>query len=108
MASQYPPGYQPELDDDGFLKDPALWDEDFARSLARIDGLGDLGPAHFSILRYLREHYLAHGALPPMKHVCRATHLPFHAVGDLFHGAREAWRLAGLPNPGEEAKSYMA
>jgi len=25
----------------------------------------------------------------------------------LFHGTREAWRIAGLPDPGEEARAYM-
>jgi tRNA 2-thiouridine synthesizing protein E len=25
----------------------------------------------------------------------------------LFPSPREAWRIAGLPNPGEEAKAYM-
>ena len=26
---------------------------------------------------------------------------------DLFRSVRTAWRVAGLPNPGEEAKAYM-
>jgi tRNA 2-thiouridine synthesizing protein E len=34
-------------------------------------------------------------------------HLGKYAVDRLFGGCREAWRIAGLPNPGEEAKSYM-
>jgi hypothetical protein len=25
----------------------------------------------------------------------------------LFPNPREAWRVAGLPNPGEEAKTYL-
>jgi len=29
-------------------------------------------------------------------------------VQHLFGGCRSAWRLAGLPNPGEEALSYMS
>jgi tRNA 2-thiouridine synthesizing protein E len=34
-------------------------------------------------------------------------HLGEHGVQRLFGGCREAWRIAGLPNPGEEAKNYM-
>jgi tRNA 2-thiouridine synthesizing protein E len=30
-----------------------------------------------------------------------------HAVQRLFGGCRAAWRIAGLPNPGDEALSYM-
>jgi tRNA 2-thiouridine synthesizing protein E len=43
-----------------------------------------------------------------MRHVCGVTHLEKHCVTDLFgNGSKEAWRVAGLPNPGEEAKAYM-
>jgi len=28
-------------------------------------------------------------------------------VENLFRSEREAWRIAGLPDPGEEAKAYM-
>ena len=30
-----------------------------------------------------------------------------HCVDKLFHSQREAWRVAGLPDPGEEARAYM-
>jgi len=66
-----------------------------------------LGPDHWSVIFYLREHHLENGSLPVMSHVCRVMHLGKYAVEGLFGGCREAWRIAGLPNPGEEAKSYM-
>lgn len=31
-----------------------------------------------------------------------------HCVKQLFGGPLEAWRIAGLPDPGEEARAYMA
>ena len=43
-----------------------------------------------------------------MEQVCRTAHLGKHAVHWLFGGCRSAWRIAGLPNPGEEALSYMS
>jgi len=96
-----------DFDEDGFLKDPGVWSQELAEIIAELDGIGSLGPDHWSIISYLREHHLKYGSLPVMSHVCRKQNLKKRAVMDLFGGCREAWRVSGLPNPGEEAKSYM-
>jgi tRNA 2-thiouridine synthesizing protein E len=95
------------VDEDGFLVDPDTWTRTAAQLLADVDGVGALGNEHWAIIEYLRGHYLAHGTLPVMRHVCRVNHLERDAVRRLFGGCREAWRVSGLPNPGEEAKAYM-
>ncbi|GEM_PF-261359 len=95
------------FDEDGFLQDPHSWTRAAARGIAELDGIGDLGPDHWAILFYLREHHLTYGSLPPMSQVCRTHGLDRGAVKRLFGGCREAWRIAGLPNPGPEALSYM-
>ena len=95
------------IDEDGFLVDPDTWTQETSQLMATLDGIGTLGTEHWAVVEYLRGHYLAHGTLPVMRHVCRASHLDRDAVRRLFGGCREAWRVAGLPNPGEEAKAYM-
>jgi tRNA 2-thiouridine synthesizing protein E len=95
------------FDEDGFLLDPLQWDEDLAQDIAQADHIGGLTESHFRIIRYLREHYLQNQTLPVMRHVCRSLGLEAHSVHQLFGSCREAWRVAGLPNPGEEAKAYM-
>lgn len=97
---------QPIFDRDGFLVDPASWDEELARQIAACDGMNELGEEHWAIIRFLREHYLD-GGLPAVSHVCRVNHFEPLCLPSLFHSVRAAWRIAGLPNPGEEAKSYM-
>jgi len=97
----------PAFDDDGFLLDFRHWHRELSQTIAELDGIGPLGPDHWAIIAYLREGYLSYGSLPPLSQVCRDLHLDRHAVQNLFGGCREAWRVAGLPNPGEEAKSYM-
>lgn len=97
----------PEFDEDGFLNDPSSWTPEMSSLIAKMDGLSPLTDKHWSIIRYLREHYLRYGTLPVMAHVCRVNHLHKDAVRQLFGGVRAAWRVAGLPNPGEEAKAYM-
>ncbi len=97
----------PPIDTDGFMQDPALWTEQIATTIARLDGIQDLTDSHWRVIEYLRDHYLRNGTLPVMRHVCLTLHQSQNCVDELFRTPREAWRIAGLPNPGEEAKSYM-
>jgi len=95
------------FDDDGFLINSDAWSRETARLLAEMDGLGKLGPDHWAVILYLREKYLESQGLPVMSRICRIMHLGKHGVQRLFGSCREAWRISGLPNPGEEAKNYM-
>lgn len=96
-----------EFDEDGFLIDPACWTCEAAEQMACANGLQKLEDAHWEIIRELREHYLKCGAIVPPAHVCRLVSRDPQCVSELFPSMLEAWRIAGLPNPGEEAKSYM-
>ncbi len=96
-----------EFDEDGFLKEPGTWTKETARLIADLDGLGPLGPDHWALIFYLRERHMKYGSLPVMAHACRVNHLKKDAVRTLFGGCKPLWRIAGLPNPGEEAKAYM-
>ena len=96
------------LDNEGFLRDPLAWNEAVAARIARHDGLGPVTREHWVIIRALRAHYLQVGAAPPaFSHVCHAHHMEKHCVEHLFSSQREAWRIAGLPDPGDEAWTYM-
>jgi len=39
--------------------------------------------------------------------VCRDAGVERERVNEMFGYCLNAWRIAGLPNPGEEAKSYL-
>lgn len=97
---------QPIFDQDGFLANPDVWNENLAREIAACDGVAELNEAHWAIIRFLRGHYLE-GGLPAVSHVCRINHFDPLCFPSLFRSVRSAWRIAGLPNPGEEAKAYM-
>lgn len=97
----------PAFDGDGFLWETSAWDEDMARRIAALDGLGNLDEAQMAVLRSLRSSYLRLGAPPALPHVCRLGGFGPDCMTRLFPDAREAWRIAGLPDPGEEAKAYL-
>lgn len=96
------------LDEDGFLLDRRLWNRALAEQLADHNGLGRLGPTHWLIIDFVRDKYFRLGALPPMRNMCRKLGVEPEAVKKAFGGCRQLWQVAGLPNPGEEALSYMS
>lgn len=116
MRKIMPPGIQPPataavlpftFDDDGFLVDTPVWNENLAQTIADLDGIGTLQPEQWALIHYIRQHYFQYGTLPVMAHVCKTNHMPKTAIVDGFGSCRELWRIAGLPNPGEEARNYM-
>ena len=70
-----------EVDDDGFIQDPSAWDDDVAAALAATDGVTELTPAHWKLVRFVRAFYLEHGKAPEVAVV-------HHARGLLHRGIR--------------------
>ena len=95
------------FDPDGFLLDPAVWSESLADRIARQDGLGELTELQLGLLHALRREFSRHGTVTALSHVCHLTGQTSDCMQHLFPSPREAWRVAGLPNPGEEAKTYL-
>ena len=50
-----------EVDAEGFLKDPALWDEAVAEAIAREVGIDHLSDRHWLVVKVMRDRYLATG-----------------------------------------------
>ena len=95
------------FDDDGFLCESGNWTPSLAAVLARRAGIGELTAKHWQVIHFVRERYFSIGALPVMRLVCRAAGLDRSKAHQLFSGCRSLWQIAGLPDPGEEAKAYM-
>ncbi len=97
-----------ELDESGLLRDPQQWTPELARELARADGIDQLTEAHWKLIDSLREYYQRFHVPPSSTRLCHDTHLEPESLHTLFPNCLEAWRIAGLPDPGEEARSYLS
>ncbi len=108
QQAQRPDDYQNFhlLDEDGFLVDAHEWDREFTRLRALEDGF-ELSDKHWQLIELLREKYLTLGALPPMRTVCKTVGLDKALLKSQFGSCLRLWKMAGLPNPGEEAIAYM-
>ena len=90
------------LNEEGFLEDPSLWNEDLARVLAKSEeGLDTLTDDHWTVLRFIRGHFEEKQGAPMVRAVCKGTGLRLQQIYDLFPSgpAKGACKLAGLPKP---------
>lgn len=95
------------FDEHGFLEEPDQWTRDIALGIAAELSIDELSADHWLIIDHLRQHYYATGNLPVQRTLCRELDLDPDCVVALFGGPLEAWKVAGLPDPGIEARTYM-
>ena len=44
------------FDEDGFLHDPSLWNDELALQIADLDGISVLRKQHWTLIHHVREH----------------------------------------------------
>ncbi len=90
-----------EVDEDGFLADPAQWDQQLALALARAEGIEELTDDHWKIMTYIRDYHAQFGVAPMVRKLCKETGYKLKEVYQLFPSgpARGACKVAGLEKP---------
>jgi len=90
-----------EVDSEGFLEDPAQWNEQVAAEIAVAEGIGELSDRHWMVINYMRETYLADGAAPSIRTLGKASGVPIKELYKLFPKgpAKLAAKTAGIPKP---------
>lgn len=90
------------VNEEGFLREPAAWDEAVAQALARNEeGIETLTEKHWAVIKFIRGHYLEKGMAPMVRLMCKSTGLPLKEIYALFPSgpAKGACKVAGLPKP---------
>lgn len=90
-----------ELDEDGFIQSPELWDEAVAEDLAKTEDVEKMTEEHWKLVHYLRNYYLEYKIAPMIRKLCKETGFPLGKVYELFPSgpAKGACKVAGLPKP---------
>lgn len=90
-----------EVDGDGFLTDPSIWNDEVATLFARYDGIGQMNEQHWAVVRIIRKNFEEKGMAPMVRVICKETGLKLKEIYELFPlgPARGACRVAGLPKP---------
>ena len=96
-----------QVDDEGYLVDPADWSEEVARMLALREQV-DLTGEHWTVIRFMREYYDSHQIAPDarhvMKHLAELKGADKSSRNDLFvlfpYGyVKQACKIAGMRRP---------
>ena len=95
------------VDDEGYLIDPAQWNEQVAEELARQEHIV-LTDEHRAVIRFMREYYDQHHIAPDarhvMKHLAKVKGAGSKGRNDLFvlfpYGyVKQACKIAGMRRP---------
>jgi tRNA 2-thiouridine synthesizing protein E len=95
------PALDVDLTEDGFFADPSQWREDMVPELAAREGITELTPAHWQVIRFMRAEYDAKGAAPTVRVLGKTSGVSVKELYALFPKgpAKTAARIAGVPKP---------
>jgi TusE/DsrC/DsvC family sulfur relay protein len=99
-------GIKISLDDDGYLVNYEDWSEIVAKALAEREGAGELTSDRMDILKFMRSYYKEYNFFPILRFVCKNVGQPKDCVTEKFIEPVIAWKIAGLPNPGDEVNMF--
>jgi tRNA 2-thiouridine synthesizing protein E len=90
-----------DVDAEGFLIDPAQWNESIAEAIAQQGGIPELTERHWLVVRFMRERYLATGTAPSIRSLGKESGVPVKELYQLFPKgpAKLAARIGGIPKP---------
>jgi len=90
-----------DVDAEGFLTDPAQWNDEIAEAIARDAGIVELTPRHWQVVRFMRERYLTSGTAPTIRALGKESGVPVKELYELFPKgpAKLAAKIGGIPKP---------
>ncbi len=90
-----------EIDGDGFLAQPEIWNKEVASLIAKYDGIEEMNDKHWTLVNMIRRSYEEKGSAPMIRTICKETGLRLREIYELFPlgPTRGACRVAGLPKP---------
>ncbi len=90
-----------EVDPEGFLLDPAQWNEQIAREIARSVGIEQLTDRHWQVVNFMRDTYLQTGSAPSIRSLGKTSGVPIKELYELFPKgpAKLAAKIGGIPKP---------
>lgn len=90
-----------EVDEDGFLQKPEMWNEEVALDFGTTEGLRELTDDHWRVVNYIRSYWLQNNIAPMVRKLCKETGVRLEEMYELFPSgpAKGACKVAGLPKP---------
>jgi tRNA 2-thiouridine synthesizing protein E len=101
MASKKIAGKEVQVNDEGFMTNPAEWTKEIAVAIAKEEGIDELTPAHWKVIDYCRENAAASGAVPTIRTITSESGISTKDLFALFPKgpAKKVAKISGLGKP---------
>ena len=90
-----------ELNEEGFLVNPADWNKDIALEIAQSEGISELTDDHWNIIDFSRANAEKSGAAPTLRQISKGAGVPTKSLFKLFPKgpAKKVAKISGLGKP---------
>ena len=102
MATKTIAGATVQVNDEGFMTNPAEWNKDIAAEIAKEEGIVSLTPAHWKVIDYCRDaSNKMGGKSPTLRQITTGTGVQTKELFALFPKgpAKLAAKIGGIPKP---------
>jgi TusE/DsrC/DsvC family sulfur relay protein len=90
-----------DVDAEGFLTNADQWNEQIAEEIAHENGIPELTPRHWLVVKFMRDRYLATSTAPSIRSLGKESGVPVKELYQLFPKgpAKLAAKIGGIPKP---------
>jgi tRNA 2-thiouridine synthesizing protein E len=101
MATKTIAGKTVQVNDEGFLTNPSEWTKEIAVEIAKEEGVGEMGDAHWKVIDFCRQDAAASGKAPTLRRITGAAGVTTKDMFALFPKgpAKKVARISGLGKP---------
>ena len=101
MATKTICGKTVQVNEEGFMTNPADWDKDIAVELAKEEGIATLSDAHWKVIEFCRAEGAKSGKAPTLRQITGGTGLSTKELFALYPKgpAKKVARISGLGKP---------
>ena len=101
MATKTIAGKTVQVNDEGFMTNPAEWTKEIAVDVAKEEGIAELTLNHWKIIDFCRQHAVGGGKAPTLRQITTGTGV---STKDLFAWfpkgpAKKVAKISGLGKP---------
>ena len=101
MATRTIAGKTVQVNDEGFMTNPAEWSKEIAAEIAKEEGVAELTPAHWKVIEYIQKDFKESGQVPSIRKLNKSGVISTKELYDLFPGgpAKKAAKISGMKKP---------
>ncbi|MEJ5314220.1 MULTISPECIES: TusE/DsrC/DsvC family sulfur relay protein [Anaerolinea] len=101
MATRTIAGKTVQVNDEGFMTNPAEWTKEIAVELAKEEGIEELTEQHWKVIDFCRQAGMSSGKAPTLRQITTGTGLSTKELFALFPKgpAKKVARISGLGKP---------